>query len=144
MESRRPMITTAPGYSPSRMPACAARSTSAKLWAAAGANGSMVSRRARAAHRREAVIGGCTGSVSGELVAHRAGRQPVEHLDGAAIAVGERTRARRREHHVVGVGRVRKTERMTGLVHGDREERGVGKHGPGVGLERERDGSTPY
>src|SRR4029453_8112146 len=107
------------------MPASAARSTSAKVWAEA-AIGSIVSRTAKAAHRMEAVMASFTGSVSGELVAHRPGRQPVQHLDGAAVAVRERTRACRREHHVVGVGGVRKADRMPRLVHGHGEERSVG------------------
>ena len=100
-------------------------------------------RRCRAPGRRQ-VMTRFTSSPSGELVAHRARRQLVEHPDGAAIAAGEGTSARRREHHVVGIGGVREAERTSGLAR----PRGGPRRGAvaraGVRPEREGDRGPPH
>src|SRR3954451_509805 len=155
MESRRPIMTTAPGYNPSRMPAWTASSTMVNDCAAAGAAEASTAAIVISPHplhhrirgapprawpaeysvRRSPPVFAAMLSADGEL-RNRAGGKPVERLYRAAVPLGEHAGSCGREHDVVGVGRVGQADGVAGFMDCDGEQGALGQRHAGVASNR--------
>ena len=76
-------------------------------------------------------------------LADRPGRQAVEHLDRAPVALRQGSGPGRGVHDVAAVGRVGQADSVSGLVDGDGEERGLWQRRAVLGVQSQRDRGAP-